>query len=241
MQSSEDNSELLNIAQQLAEDVFESKMGKASPTLIDAYAKRLLEAIDIGYGLPTNVADDGMITALRNNVYQFSAAKTYQQAKSLTEALVDENGKLRTWSQFKAAALAINNEQVNQWLAAEYQNAIAASQMARKWQEIVQNKEVLPFLKYVTANDGRVRPAHAAMDGITLPIDHPFWKTYYPPNGWGCRCLIIQLANAIVTKDTDINYPTDKEVPKIFRFNPGIEQQVFSKEHAYFSALPKAS
>jgi SPP1 gp7 family putative phage head morphogenesis protein len=237
----DDNAELMAIAEDLAKDVFNNQQlsNEQLTTLIDAYTKRFLQAINVGYGIPSNREDGGMLQALSTNVYQFSAAKSYQQAKSLTEALLDEAGKLRTWSQFKAAALQINNEQVNQWLAAEYQNAIAASQMARKWQEIVQNKATLPYLKYVTANDGRVRPAHAAMDGITLPVDHQFWKTYYPPNGWGCRCLIIQLANAVVTKDTDINYPTDKDVPKIFRFNPGIEQQVFSKEHAYFKALPK--
>jgi len=35
------------------------------------------------------------------------------------------------------------------------------------------------------------RPLHLAWDGLTLPADHPFWQTHYPPNGWGCRCSVV--------------------------------------------------
>ena len=32
--------------------------------------------------------------------------------------------------------------------------------------------------------DARTRPEH----GVILPVDHPWWKRHYPPNGWKCRC-----------------------------------------------------
>lgn len=35
------------------------------------------------------------------------------------------------------------------------------------------------------------RPQHLAWNGLTLPADHPFWQTHYPPNGWGCRCFCV--------------------------------------------------
>jgi hypothetical protein len=34
------------------------------------------------------------------------------------------------------------------------------------------------------------RLQHLAWDGLTLPADHPFWQTHFPPNGWGCKCRI---------------------------------------------------
>lgn len=34
------------------------------------------------------------------------------------------------------------------------------------------------------------RPQHLAWDGLTLPVDHPFWDTHSPQNGWGCHCYI---------------------------------------------------
>jgi len=37
------------------------------------------------------------------------------------------------------------------------------------------------------------RPMHAQWGAmrLTLPHDHPFWKTHFPPNGWGCRCRVV--------------------------------------------------
>lgn len=31
---------------------------------------------------------------------------------------------------------------------------------------------------------------HAALDGLTLPVDNPFWSSHIPPLSWGCSCYI---------------------------------------------------
>ncbi|MFZ5749908.1 MAG: phage minor head protein [Pseudomonadota bacterium] len=31
---------------------------------------------------------------------------------------------------------------------------------------------------------------HLSWDGLVLPAGHEFWKTHYPPNGWGCGCYV---------------------------------------------------
>jgi hypothetical protein len=48
-----------------------------------------------------------------------------------------------------------------------------------------------PFWKYIH-NDGVLnpRPQHVAWNGMVLRHDHPFWKTNFPPNGWGCKCRV---------------------------------------------------
>jgi len=35
------------------------------------------------------------------------------------------------------------------------------------------------------------RPLHQAWNGLVLASDAPWWKTHYPPNGWGCRCYVV--------------------------------------------------
>lgn len=35
------------------------------------------------------------------------------------------------------------------------------------------------------------RQQHLAWNGMTLPKDHPFWKTHGPKNGWGCECYVV--------------------------------------------------
>ncbi len=96
-----------------------------------------------------------------------------------------------TWSNFRAKALEASNLYNVNWLKSEYHQTIATANMARKWQEFQETKELYPNLKYVTVGDNRVRDKHKKWDGFIAPIDHPIWKKLLPPNDWGCRCDII--------------------------------------------------
>ena len=53
--------------------------------------------------------------------------------------------------------------------------------------------DILWGYRYSTVGDNRVRDDHAALEGIVLPKDDPFWLKFYPPNGWSCRCQAIPL------------------------------------------------
>lgn len=50
-----------------------------------------------------------------------------------------------------------------------------------------------PMWRYVTAGDGRVRPAHQAMQGRIYPADSPVWERWFPPAGFRCRCSVESL------------------------------------------------
>ncbi len=63
-----------------------------------------------------------------------------------------------------------------------------------RWERIERLREAMPWLRYVAVQDARTRPDHLAWHGTVLPVDHPFWKTHYPPNGWKCRCIVMQLS-----------------------------------------------
>ena len=60
---------------------------------------------------------------------------------------------------------------------------------ARQRQQMV-NTESRPFWQYDARNDSRVRPSHAAMDGMVFPADDPIWASHHPPNRWNCRCRV---------------------------------------------------
>jgi SPP1 gp7 family putative phage head morphogenesis protein len=57
-----------------------------------------------------------------------------------------------------------------------------------------------PFWMYDAVNDRRTRPSHMAMDGLVYPADHPFWDTWYPPNGYRCRCSVRSLSESQVRR-----------------------------------------
>lgn len=65
---------------------------------------------------------------------------------------------------------------------------------AGEWAQIQETKTEAPYLMYDAVDDGRTRPQHRAWDGTVLPVDDPWWKTHRPPNGWNCRCGVIQLS-----------------------------------------------
>ena len=63
-----------------------------------------------------------------------------------------------------------------------------------RYKEMQAVKEDRPYWQYSAVNDSRTRPTHWAMNGKIYPADHPFWDTWYPPNGYNCRCGVITLS-----------------------------------------------
>lgn len=63
---------------------------------------------------------------------------------------------------------------------------------------VAQNR---PFWMYDAVNDTRTRPAHRALDGKVFRYDHKFWDTWYPPNGFRCRCGVISMSEREMQRD----------------------------------------
>jgi len=69
-----------------------------------------------------------------------------------------------------------------------YDTNVRQAYAAGRWAETQKTKARLPFLVYFTMQDEHVRASHRRWNALVLPVDHPFWDTHYPPNGWNCRC-----------------------------------------------------
>ncbi|MGI5868670.1 MAG: phage minor head protein [Kiritimatiellia bacterium] len=69
----------------------------------------------------------------------------------------------------------------------------AMAYAAARYQKQQGMKDVYPYWKYVTMDDGRERDSHAELNGVILPADDPFWEAHYPPWDFNCRCMVIQL------------------------------------------------
>lgn len=209
--------------------------------LTEFFASEFWKAVEKGYGMQLEEADfdsidQEMLRKLEQNVYQFAAAKNYAQLKAISQALLDEQGRLRNFSQFRRAAAVVNNEFVNQWLKAEYNFATASAQMASRWNAIQKDKDVLPLLRYDTAGDERVRLEHQDLEDVTRPVDDPVWDIIYPPNGWNCRCDVQQLSSGTITPLDKINIPAN--MPDMFKYNSGKQGVAFPPGHPYYDGLP---
>ena len=224
---------------------------KGLPTgLIDrsvtgAIARKLLQGIESGFGqqladigtsIDYDTPDANMLLQLQRNVWHFSAAKNYNQLVELSRALVGEDGKLRSWEQFKEAAWKVNDRHINQWLRVEYDNAVAGAQMAGKWTEIQREAATFPYLQFDVVMDMGTSEICRPLYNVVVPVGHPMLDRYYPPNHFGCRTTVRQLRSGTPTPPEQYSLP---DIPPMFQTNVGKTGMAFPAGHPYFTGAPE--
>ena len=228
--------------ERVARDIFDNKNITYDRELMMATASQLLDAVKEGYGMDIidveyNSPDWETLGKITENVYSFSAAKNYHELRDMTDALRDGD-RIRSFEEFRQAVEDIDAKYNGNWLRTEYNQAMAASQCGARWNEFKRNAKAMPMLQYQAVMDSNTREDHAKLNGVRKRVDDPFWDIYMPPNGWGCRCEVIQLPSS-AAKETPSEKIIPPAVPKMFQVNFGKCGIVFPQGHAYFKRLPK--
>lgn len=188
-----------------------------------------------------------LLEELRTNIYMFSAAKTFQQTVEMSDALLDGDGVVRSFRDFKEVADNIFDTYNEDWLQAEYNTAIESARSASKWVDIEANKEAIPYLRYSAVMDEHTCEICAPLDGITLPVDDPFWDTNAVPQHFNCECTVEQMDEQDVqeagglSEDEEVESAIErssKEKNPLFDFNPAKDKVIFQdtgrNAHPYF-------
>ncbi|MFA5420270.1 MAG: phage minor head protein, partial [Bacteroidales bacterium] len=202
--------------------------------LFDATYKYLAEGVDVGYGDVNSPTDATMVYQLKNNVAVFSAFKANHYGSTMRQLLVNDEGKKRTWGEFRKEAIQIDPKYNQLWLAAEYNLATRQARTAQQWEGFKRDQDVYPNLEYMPSRSANQRDAHVRLYGTILPLDDPFWDTAMPPNGWGCKCWVKQTRAEITNADIEAPLP----IPGI-EGNAGKTGRVFSASHAFVTAVEK--
>ena len=212
-------------------EVFEGKYqkGEISKPLFKQTYGRLSGAVDKGfakirYGDP----DYEFVQALKHNTAVFSAFKNHHQTAELVGALVDSKGKVRSFSDFKKNALGISKKYNQRWLQTEYNMALHSSRTASKWKQFERTKHIYPNLEYMPSRSVKQRDSHKEYYGTVLSIEHSFWDTSLPPNGWGCNCWVRRSKKEASTEDITPIKPTPGIVG-----NAGKTGQLFDAKHNF--------
>lgn len=181
---------------------------------------------------------DLMRQRLTRSNYIFSGIKTFHELNEAFPSLLDENGNKKTFERFLNDVRKIDETYNSNYLRAEYNFVQASAEMAAKWEKFAEDGDHY-YLQYRTQHDDKVRPEHASLDRVTLPPSDSFWESYYPPNGWNCRCTVVQVLKrkyeptphdeAMSLGEEALQ--TDKK--GIFRFNSGKEQKTVPDYNPY--------
>ena len=175
---------------------------------------------------------------LEHSTYIFSGLKTFHELNEAFPSLVDEQGNKKPFERFLNDVQKVDKTYNEHYLRAEYNFTHAAADMAAKWEEFAEDGDRYN-LQYRTVGDDHVRPEHAALNGTTLPFSDAFWDSYYPPNGWNCRCTVVQ-----VRKTKYPETPREEAYKRgaealandtrgMFRFNPGKQGKAMPDYNPY--------
>jgi SPP1 gp7 family putative phage head morphogenesis protein len=211
-----------------------------------AMPKPQIPASEVGISYMT--PDEILRSELIENVYVFSGAKIFQEVKELVDNIAPD-GIVRPFNQFKKQAEKIIGKYNQQWLQAEYNTALGSAQSARDWQEFEEDIELFPYLRYDAIIDPNTSDICRPLEGITLPVNHPFWNKFSPLNHFNCRCRLIKISQYEPVKKTGkkklerVAGKIEPNMQELFMMNPGKEKLIFKEtgkgKHPYFNISPK--
>lgn len=181
---------------------------------------------------------DAMRRRLARSNYIFSGMKAFHELHEAFPSLLDENGNRKSFERFLNDVQSIDATYNANYLRAEYNFVSASAEMAAKWESFMKDGDRYN-LQYRTQRDDKVRPEHAALDRVTLPMSDSFWEEHYPPLSWGCRCTVVQVRKSkypATPHDEAMSRGEEalkKDKTGMFRFNSGIKGKAMPDYNPY--------
>lgn len=228
----------------MAETVYRNPDKEATDLLADSEVRKFIDRQKLVFDNAVDTAlkevplDEVSVQRLKESNYVFSGIKTFHELKETFPSLLDEDGNRKPFERFLNDVQKVHKTYNVQYLRTEYNFAHASALMAARWKKFEQDGDRY-LLQYRTMYDKRVRRTHRMMHNITLPITSPFWDKYFPPNGWNCRCTVVQVRKGKypVSDETEAmnlgSQATAGKYQEMFMFNPGKRMTCFPSYNGY--------
>lgn len=228
----------------MAETVYRNPDKEATDLLADSEVRKFIDRQKLVFDNAVDTAlkevplDEVSVQRLKESNYVFSGIKTFHELKETFPSLLDEDGNRKPFERFLNDVQKVHKTYNVQYLRTEYNFAHASALMAARWKKFEEDGDKY-LLQYRTMYDKRVRRTHRMMHNITLPITSPFWDKYFPPNGWNCRCTVVQVRKGKypVSDETEAmnlgSQATAGKYQEMFMFNPGKRMTCFPAYNGY--------
>lgn len=155
----------------------------------------------------------GSFLQLSGNLRRFAAHKTYQLINSMIKQsnIIDMKKKYKLYNKT--------------WQRVENDLVVKQAMTANDWYTYDSQKDVMPYLRYVTALDERVRHSHAELHGIIKKVDSPFWDEFMPANGYNC----FDDQTEIYTSKGWVKFSDLDKTENVFTLNPDTKEGEWQK------------
>lgn len=169
------------------------------PVTIDPLAPA--EAVEYWKGKAPVSAEDfkRMEAGARSRAFAVSGLARMDQVQTVQNALGKAITNGESLADFKGRIGGIIEQQgwtgKKAWRVENiFRTNMQSAYMAGRFEQMKRVAKARPYWKLVAVRDRRTRQTHLAVDGLVFPHDHPFWDTWYPPNGFACRCVVVTLS-----------------------------------------------
>ena len=177
----------------------EQKFPKASW----AYTDLLDNAHDRAFVVAKMVDVDLATTVQRSIIDAMQEGKGYKAwAKDIDKVLAKSgwyDGQINVDAQGNAKKVVTGGQHR---LETIYRTNMAAAYEAGRQQVIFNDRDDDPFgyVMYSAIMDNRTRPTHKALHGKVMEKSDPAWSSISPPNGYNCRCTIVELTQGQIDR-----------------------------------------
>ena len=213
--------------------------GDIDPDLFAFTLGYLDEAVEDGADLPGwGDPDPAFLRELKNNNAVFAAFKTHRQQNDLAVQLLDENGDLRPFPDFRKATEPIIGAYNSTWLKTEHETAIKSARTTVRFKTFEKDRDLRPNLKWLRSRAVTPRDAHKPYYNTIRSMSDPWWETHYPGCVYGCQCDFKSTGEPITHRGYEPvatgQIEPSTSSPGLDR-NPAMTGSIFSDSHPYIT------
>ena len=150
------------------------------------------EAIKHWQGRVPVTADDYRALEARYRVQAFAVSRLnalhqVQAVKNSLDTALKSGQSMREWRESESMVDVLKKAG---WgthpyrLDTIYRTNILGAYHAGRWKQAARGNPRNRYAMYDAVMDGVTRPTHAAQDGKIYRLDHPFWREWWPSNGF---------------------------------------------------------
>lgn len=170
------SAEYLNQPFEAAIAYFLRKLGIGTETWSDLWRDAHDRAFAVAGAMEKDLLDD-LHRAVGKAI---SEGTTLENFRADFRDIVQRNGWSYRGSEAWRSAIIFNTNLSTAYHAGHYEHMLDP--------DVVKAR---PYWRYVPSSSRRRRREHMAWYNLVLPADDPFWMTHAPPNGFGCKCGVV--------------------------------------------------